>query len=488
MAATGGAAGEKTASSLLLGVRGYTSTLKNASTASCRLSAGHPIEVTLWEASPPALSHFSVHCPDLPSFNGNLLGAPKAIAAAVDDADGQLLLLLRVPIDQLGAPHNNDYLVYHPDPPSPKLDLLPNPPPPTLGDHQLAILSCGDDRYVVAALHVWSEFTSTLRLYRSSCSSGSWTSEEVSVEEPVRDRLCPIPDSAKRQLYHVTTKTITLGGAKGTVGWVDLWRGILLCDVLDEMSPRKLRDMPLPWPAKGNWRMYLNGDVSFCRDIAISQHKDSIKYLEMEIVSPRTVTTTIPTSTSADPTSYLEWVRRSREPQPTRRRSVFHPGSWRITTWSMPIPVTSWDDWRRDCTAESREVHLDTNPSHHYELLHSLMLSNSGDEHREEAQGQGATSSLSLGRLRLCYPALSCIDDDVVYLLGNAAGRGAKTGGMMVAVDVRNKELRGVAKLDPEKNTLYSMRCYLATGISKRLNTTTDTRVGRPEEDAEAAE
>ena len=58
----------------------------------------------------------------------------------------------------------------------------------------------------------------------------------------------------------------------------------------------------------------------------------------------------------------------------------------------------------------------------------------------------------------------------------------------MVAVDVRNKELRGVAKLDPEKNTLYSMRCYLATGISKRLNTTTDTRVGRPEEDAEAAE
>uniref|UniRef100_A0A0E0Q2R5 DUF1618 domain-containing protein n=1 Tax=Oryza rufipogon TaxID=4529 RepID=A0A0E0Q2R5_ORYRU len=145
---------------------------------------------------------------------------------------------------------------------------------------------------------------------------------------------------------------------------------------LRDMPLPKLRDMPLPWPAKGNWRMYLNGDVSFCRDIAISQHKDSIKYLEMEIVSPRTVTTTIPTSTSADPTSYLEW--------PTRRRSVFHPGSWRITTWSMPIPVTSWDDWRRDCTAESREVHLDTNPSHHYELLHSLMLSNSGTRSCEE--------------------------------------------------------------------------------------------------------
>lgn len=92
-----------------------------------------------------------------------------------------------------------------------------------------------------------------LHLYRSGPDDGkpgSWTSQRVSVEEPQRDSVCPIPDSAQRLMYHLTTKVITLGGAKGTVGFVDLWRGILLCDLLED-SP-KLRDMPLPLPAKGN--------------------------------------------------------------------------------------------------------------------------------------------------------------------------------------------------------------------------------------------
>lgn len=55
-------------------------------------------------------------------------------------------------------------------------------------------------------------------------------------------------------MYHVTDKVIILGGPKGTVGWVDLWRGIIVCDVLEE-SP-KLLDMPFPLPAKGNWKCF----------------------------------------------------------------------------------------------------------------------------------------------------------------------------------------------------------------------------------------
>uniref|UniRef100_A0A0E0LFM8 DUF1618 domain-containing protein n=1 Tax=Oryza punctata TaxID=4537 RepID=A0A0E0LFM8_ORYPU len=469
------AAAEEVASGVLLGVRGYRSAGKNSSTATSRTSTGHPIGVTFWNEPPPALSYFSVHCPDLQLLPDNIFLAPKAIAA--DDG----LLLLRVPVKHFGGKcslNDNDYFVYHlgPPAPSPKLDLLPWPH--CLGDKEIAILGCGGDKdkhkhYVVAALQIRNVFTSTytLHLYYSSSScggggdeiAGSWTCQEVSVEEPVRDKLCPIPNSAQRQTYHRTTKVITLGGPNGTVGWVDLWRGILLCDLLDEMTPKKLRDMPLPLPAKANWRKYLNGDESFSRDITVSQQKDSIKYVEMEIVSPRAVTTTIPSATPADPDSYLEWVRHRREPQPTQHHFTVHPGRWKLTTWSMPIP--------------------------HYELLHKLML-NGNNKDEKEAKGASSSSSLSLGCLRMCYPALSCIDD-VVYLLCNAACSGEsriRMGGVMVAFDLKNKELRGVAKLHTTKNTLSSIRCYLATAISKHLDTTIDTRVDQAEEDAEAAE
>lgn len=60
------------------------------------------------------------------------------------------------------------------------------------------------------------------------------------------------------------------------IGWVDLCRGILLCDVLDE-SP-KLHDMPLPMPAKGNWSIFLECCPQYLRDIVVNQSRDNIKY------------------------------------------------------------------------------------------------------------------------------------------------------------------------------------------------------------------
>jgi hypothetical protein len=306
------------------------------------------------------------------------------------------LLLLRVPVNPVPGGKSlfrqDDYFVYHHHQPA-RLDLLPRPCQQyCLRDDDFAIVSiCGDkQQYVVAALEMInlpSQFA--LHRYKSSSGggdgdeiAGNWTCEEVFVEEAVRDRVCPIPDSDERPVYHITTKTIALGGAKGTVGWVDLWRGILLCDLLDEMSPPKLRDMPLPWPAKGNWTRYLSDSESFYRDITVSQHKDFIKYVEMEITMPRVVTKTIISSGDrtmpADdpPDSFLEWVRRSREPQPqptTRQRSsVRRPGQW-LTTWTMPIPVTSWEDWRPDCTANLHDFHVVDNTAHHG-LLDKLIV------------------------------------------------------------------------------------------------------------------
>ncbi|CAL5027143.1 unnamed protein product [Urochloa decumbens] len=236
---------------------------------------------------------------------------------------------------------------------------------------------------------------------------------------------------------------------KGTIGWVDLWRGILFCDVLEE-NP-KLRDMPLPLPGKGNWTHFLNFSEGCYRDITVNRCKDSIKYVEMEIVRPGNVTT------APEPRSFLEWLR-SRE-CPSQSTCTIIPGHWKATTWSMPIPVASWDDWHRDCTTELHEIEV-YSPRHH-QLLHELMSSSDDNEKATEA-------TFSLGCLQMAYPTLS-IDDNVVYLLTKATSS-TKMG--VIAIDLKQKKLQGVAKLDSKTNTSFIHR-YLACDceIPKHLKT-----------------
>uniref|UniRef100_A0A0D9WJI3 DUF1618 domain-containing protein n=1 Tax=Leersia perrieri TaxID=77586 RepID=A0A0D9WJI3_9ORYZ len=99
----------------------------------------------------------------------------------------------------------------------------------------------------------------------------------------------------------MTTKVITIGGAKGTVGWVDLWRGILLFDVLDELP--ELRNVPLPLPSKGTW----------------------------PLLSTRA-------ETLSDSCCFVR------------------TGSWKVNTWNMPIPVNSWKDWKLGCSFTSNRM------------------------------------------------------------------------------------------------------------------------------------
>ncbi|KAJ1261192.1 hypothetical protein BS78_09G009000 [Paspalum vaginatum] len=347
----------------------------------------------------------------------------------------------------------NDYFVYtsRPQHQHPTLDLLPHPPAP-ISDTALAVLGCagagGDNdgrQYVVAALSCMFESTSKakLHLYRSSSFSKpagrrTWTSQAVSVEEPVRNRVCPTPSTADRFIFHKTTKAIVIGGAKGTVGWVDLWRGILFCDVLDD-SP-KLRDLPLPNPAASNWRRFLRNNEPSCRDITINQSNDSIKFVEMEIFPPIKKKEVASSKRQSD--SYLEGG------------EILAPGSWRITMWSMPAPFqfASFEDWHLDCTTEQGDLRVDD--PRHYELLHKLAMSSS--DIQEETW-----ETMSLGCLRMAIPTLS-IHGDVVHLICKADFYGNM--GAVVTVDLREKKLQGVAKLDRKKN-IRLLRCFLACEI-----------------------
>ncbi|CAM0910440.1 unnamed protein product [Alopecurus aequalis] len=396
----------------------YIADLPNTTTAESTTSSGLTIKVTFRAARPPLLSHFCVHCPGL-DFRS--IG-PKIVAT---DAD---LVLLCVPLDPNRTIRglNWDYFVYRPR--SKGLDLLPNPHPRCLHDSATALISRKDGAcYVVAALGVRSpvydgdaligwEFD--LHLYRSSDSKG-WTSKRLSVHEFERDELIPLPRSVDR-LYHETGKTITIGGEHGTVAWVDLWRGIFLCDVLKECPI--LQDVPLPVPARGSWdRLLRNGDPSYLRDVTISRNKDSIKYVELELRSREELNTTTPVS-------YTDWVRNN------SRKSQVIPDGWKFTTWNMAIQVGFLEGWHRDCVVDVKDVSLEASDPCLSELMSALISKTTG----------------TLKELPVAYPILS-MDDDVVYLLCQTRPRHIEKLAVMFAIDVRKSTLRGLAEIDVQK-------------------------------------
>uniref|UniRef100_A0A0E0AHT2 DUF1618 domain-containing protein n=1 Tax=Oryza glumipatula TaxID=40148 RepID=A0A0E0AHT2_9ORYZ len=245
----------------------YVGDLPNVTTAGSTTSRVLPIHVTFRAARPPLLSHLCVHCQGLvfPRVT------PKLIASHAD------LLLLAVPYDPLTtlSSWTWDYFIYHraANVP-PRLHRIPRPPRSMrFNESEVTIVSVGDDdEYVVAALATAGKFLSVnkdfhLDLYHSSSSHGGkqqqqgvWVSKLLTLENHLRDKLVPLPKAAAEyRFYQEMGKTIVIGGERGTVGWVDLWRGIIFCDVLD--NEPVLRDMPLPLPVRSNWDRLLEQDA-----------------------------------------------------------------------------------------------------------------------------------------------------------------------------------------------------------------------------------
>ncbi|KAM0832618.1 hypothetical protein ACQ4PT_064775 [Festuca glaucescens] len=417
-------AGAAAASGLVLLDRWcYIADLPNNTTAESTTNRGLPIKVTFRAACPPLLSHFCVHCPGL---DFRRIG-PKIVAT---DAD---LVLLCVPVNPNSTTGASDwdYFVYSPR--AQWLDLLPSPDPRCLNDSATALISRqGGVWYAVAALggckpifsgHALTRWDFDLHLYRSSSSPKRWRSKRLSLNEFVRDNLIPLPVAVNRhKLYHVTGKTITIGGDHGTVAWVDLWRGIFFCDVLKKRP--LIQDVPLPVPARANWdHLLINPEPSFLRDVTISRNKGSIKYVELEFRSPQELTAT---TTPAE--SYTDWVRNNYS-----RKSQVTPHGWKSTIWNMAIPVGSSEGWHRDCVVDVEDVSLEP-------CLSDVMA---------------MLSSKTLQELPVGYPILS-MDDDVVYLFSQTMDKLR----VIFAIDVRKATLRGLAELDVQKLLFLSNLCF----------------------------
>uniref|UniRef100_A0A0E0AQH7 DUF1618 domain-containing protein n=1 Tax=Oryza glumipatula TaxID=40148 RepID=A0A0E0AQH7_9ORYZ len=122
-----------------------------------------------------------------------------------------------------------------------------------------------------------------LHLYKSTSDSDGWITKRLSLKEFVRDKAIPHPDpSTGCTTRPARPSPSPVGGEASTVAFVDLWRGVFLVNVLDELPV--LRDIPLPAPARGNWDNFLyQFDPSYFRNVTVSRNRHFIKYVEMEI-------------------------------------------------------------------------------------------------------------------------------------------------------------------------------------------------------------
>uniref|UniRef100_I1NWI3 DUF1618 domain-containing protein n=1 Tax=Oryza glaberrima TaxID=4538 RepID=I1NWI3_ORYGL len=428
-----------------LDVRAYVSPdpVSNATTAISTTTTGVRIHVSFCLARPPRLSYLCVHCPRPGAGAGDGEAAyrftvdPRVIGTHADVA------LLRVPNPNDGLHRgikSYDYFVYTAGGVT-SLRLLPNPRVSPFRNEEVAIVRCsGGARYVIACLMPTIRRPMEFKIRRFDSDVGRWKSTAVSISEPVeRDRVLPIPDTASQVVFHCTTKVITLAGDGAAVGWVDLWRGILLCDdVLDERPV--LRDLPLPKPARSNRKSFCRGPPHYYRDITVVVHDSAptcIKYVEMQ-------------------------TRPGDRPPPRQRQPPQHSSDdsdsdeeeedvayyWKANIWSMPIPVGSWEDWQMECTVDVTDIAVVDN------VRFSELLPKIGNDPEE-----------TLRRLVTGFPTLG-MDGDVISFLSKINRLDDK--GWVISVDLRSKTLQGVAELDERKNFLFK-RYYNTSEISKYL-------------------
>ena len=121
------------------------------------------------------------------------------------------------------------------------------------------------------------------------------------------------------------------------LGFVDLWRGILLCDVFNVQAKPVLRYVPVPQPLQtGEPLMY---DARLCRDIAVI--KGNFKYVQQK----------------------LHW-----ESCPASIDRGIKNG-WMSAIWTRPVDACSLldDTWRTDCDMEPFRMDVKSNPD--FQLL-----------------------------------------------------------------------------------------------------------------------
>ncbi|KAK3155040.1 hypothetical protein QOZ80_2BG0198050 [Eleusine coracana subsp. coracana] len=377
---------------ILLETQAYVADRVNATTACTFSRCGKHVQVTLCVDRPPRVSYLCVFCraaaDEVPE---QMVGcAPDVIATEGDLVLLNIVVGTRKPTKRYEA----DLYVYRPGG-FPSLSLLPRAPPrPNIVRPQSRPAR---GRFFM------------LYLYNSE--HETWTETVVSVDD--REQMQQYQESGDYFL-HLNTKAITIGGDDGTVGFVDLWRGILLCDLRrlaqQETQNPKLRYIPLPDELRAELNMDQD-DARLFRDIAFVDGR--IKFVAMGDRRP-----------------------------------------WLAASWSRTSSLE--DAWRKDCDIQSSNMDV-TNPQ--FEIL------------PKHHQGAGDEGGPPFQWLWIMQPTLSLHDDDddgdaTVYFM--VTNYDHDTDAWVIAVDMVKNKLQGVVQFDAERYVPVDF-AYVHSRISANL-------------------
>ena len=426
---------------VLLDRKAYFADLENATTAEAKSSTGRIVKVTFYLADPPAVSHFCVHGPDVDP--GHFAVEPRVLFSEKD-----LVLLCfaftsgsRSSVQHCGLA---EYFIYKVGRDKPSLKPIPATPPGTRNTLYVGVVSCdkGDDgEFFLADLAV----TTTLGYYDISIFSSKkdkWVTRTLQLEASTTELRV-------EDMFIVPHKVITLGG--GVVGWVDLWRGIIACNILDE-DPF-IFFIPLPKP---EFNLPREGDPKPVRDIAC--YNGVIKFVEMDHLYRREVVSINSRSKRFKMTKDLDSVDRMYDLdillrphedflEAPREQINYIPDGWKIRTCYRH---TAWDHWRK-----GHIIHVDD------------ILANNPNQFALLPQLWDGCGKSPLRSLTTAHPALSPSGDDLVYLMSMMDSYD-KTA-WMVGVDLGKKEVEILVPYRAER-AYHFKPDYLTCVFPKYLN------------------
>jgi len=271
----------------------------------------------------------------------------------------------------------------------------------------------------------------------------------VWLDAPKRAFLVKIPVNARRLNHHLTTTVITLGGEAGAIGWVDLWSGILLYDLLhdhQDNSRPTIRHMPVPLPMHAITCNRGAGAKLGCprahRGITVATNKKGntfLKFADLQTIGGRLPYNDIETQLPA-----------------------FEVDDWIVTTWSNTEMAGLFEDWYQEFTVRGSEIKI--SDAMRAELLSSGLL------HRKPTRDDGeepATVELALQNLAVSEPTPSQNgDEDVLYLMARTKLFLPKA--WALSIDMRNCTLLGVAEFGTESGRDVCVT-YRPSTISKYM-------------------